>query len=64
MIVAGNLMLKYDAVEGFGNPILQDNHDNRIDAFKKVSEFAKAQGSLFIAQLSHPGRQGNAALNP
>ena len=64
VIVAGNVMLKYDAVEAFGNPILPDNHDNRVEAFRKVSEAAKAHGSLFIAQLSHPGRQGGAALNP
>lgn len=64
VIVAGNLMLKYDAVEAFGNPILPDNHDNRVEAFRKVSDAAKANGSLFVAQLSHPGRQGGAALNP
>ncbi|KAK4561718.1 hypothetical protein LTR86_004397 [Recurvomyces mirabilis] len=64
IIVAGNLMLRYDAVEAFGNPILQDDHDNRTAAFRKVSEVAKEHGSLFIAQLSHPGRQGGAALNP
>ncbi|KAK1071415.1 hypothetical protein LTR12_012477 [Friedmanniomyces endolithicus] len=64
IIVAGNLMLRYDAVEAFGNPILQDDHDNRTQAFRKVSEVAKKHGSLFIAQLSHPGRQGGAALNP
>lgn len=64
IIVAGNLMLRYDAVEAFGNPILQDDHDNRTEAFRKVSEVAKKLGSLFVAQLSHPGRQGGAALNP
>lgn len=64
VIVAGNLMLRYDAVEAFGNPILQDDHDNRTEAFRKVAEITKAHGSLFVAQLSHPGRQGGAALNP
>jgi 2,4-dienoyl-CoA reductase-like NADH-dependent reductase (Old Yellow Enzyme family) len=64
VIVAGNLMIRYDAVEAFGNPILCDNHDNRVDAFRKVADVAKAHGSLFIAQLSHPGRQGSATLNP
>lgn len=57
-------MLRYDAVEAYGNPILQDDHDNRTAAFRKVSQVAKKHGSLFIAQLSHPGRQGGAALNP
>jgi hypothetical protein len=46
------------------NPILCDDHDNRVAAFREVSDLAKAHGSLFIAQLSHPGRQGGAALNP
>jgi 2,4-dienoyl-CoA reductase-like NADH-dependent reductase (Old Yellow Enzyme family) len=64
VIVAGNLMLRYDAVEAFGNPILQDDHDNRTEAFRKVADVAKKHGSLFVAQLSHPGRQGGAALNP
>jgi 2,4-dienoyl-CoA reductase-like NADH-dependent reductase (Old Yellow Enzyme family) len=64
VIVAGNLMIRYDAVEAFGNPILCDNHDNRVAAFRKVADVAKTHGSLFIAQLSHPGRQGSATLNP
>ena len=64
VVVAGNLMLKYDAVEAFGNPILPDNHDNRVEAFREVADLVKKNGSLFIAQLSHPGRQGGAALNP
>ena len=44
--------------------ILQDDHDGRTQAFQKVSKLAQAHGSLFVAQLSHPGRQGGAALNP
>jgi 2,4-dienoyl-CoA reductase-like NADH-dependent reductase (Old Yellow Enzyme family) len=64
VIVAGNMMIRYDAVEAFGNPILCDDHDNRVASFRKVSAAAKAYGSLFIAQLSHPGRQGSATLNP
>ena len=64
IIIAGNVMLRYDALEAYGNPILPDNHDNRVEAFRKVSDAAKKHGSLFIAQLSHPGRQGGAALNP
>ena len=64
IIVAGNMMIRYDAVEAFGNPILPDDHDGRVAAFRRVSDAVKAHGSLFIAQLSHPGRQGPAALNP
>lgn len=57
-------MVKYDAVEAFGNPILPDNHDGRVEKYREVANVAKAHGSLFIAQLSHPGRQGGKALNP
>lgn len=62
--VAGNMMVKYDAVEAFGNPILIDDHDGRVAEYRKVCDAVKAHGSLFIAQLSHPGRQGGKALNP
>lgn len=64
VIVAGNVMVRYDALEAYGNPILCDDHDNRVAAFRKVADAAKKNGSLFIAQLSHPGRQGGAVLNP
>lgn len=57
-------MLRYDALEAYGNPILPDNHDNRVQAFAEVVRVSKAQGSLCVAQLSHPGRQGSKYLNP
>lgn len=57
-------MVAYDAVEAFGNPIICDDHDGRIAKYKEVSAATKAHGALFIAQLSHPGRQGGKALNP
>ncbi|KAK8120134.1 hypothetical protein PG999_004254 [Apiospora kogelbergensis] len=64
VIVTGNIMLRYDAVEGYGNAVLCDDHDNRVEAFRCVTSVAKMHGSLIIAQISHPGRQGNASLNP
>lgn len=64
IIVSGNTMLRYDAVEAYGNPILVDDHDGRVAKFKEVTDAAKAHGSLIVAQLSHPGRQGNKYLNP
>lgn len=63
IIVAGNIMIKYDSLEAYGNPILCDDHDNRVSAFRRVAEAAKREGSLFIAQISHPGRQGPKHLN-
>lgn len=64
MIVTGNTMVRYDAVEAWGNPIIVDDHDGRVEAFAKVVQAAKAHGSLCVAQLSHPGRQGSKYLNP
>ena len=59
IIVSGNTMVKYDAVEAFGNPILCDDHDGRVGKYAEVVKGAKKEGSLIVAQLSHPGRQGN-----
>ena len=64
MIVSGNTMIRYDAVEAFGNPIICDDHDGRIAKYAEVVKQAKAHGSLIVAQLSHPGRQGTKWLNP
>ena len=40
------MMVKYDAVEALGNPILCDNHDGRIEKYKELVRAAKAHGSL------------------
>ena len=57
-------MVRYDAVEAYGNPIIVDDHDGRIAKFEEVTDVAHKHGSLIVAQLSHPGRQGNRYLNP
>lgn len=57
-------MVRYDAVEAYGNPILVDDHDGRVAKFRQVTTAAKAHGSLIVAQISHPGRQGSKYLNP
>jgi len=57
-------MVQYDAVEALGNPILCDDHDGRLEKYRELVGVAKRHGSPFIAQLSHPGRQGGKALNP
>jgi 2,4-dienoyl-CoA reductase-like NADH-dependent reductase (Old Yellow Enzyme family) len=57
-------MVNYADVEAFGNPIFRDNHDDRLIQYRALVTAAKAHGSLIIAQLSHPGRQGGKHLNP
>ena len=57
-------MVQYDAVEAHGNPILVDDHDGRVAAFAEVVKVSQKHGSLVVAQISHPGRQGSKFLNP
>jgi 2,4-dienoyl-CoA reductase-like NADH-dependent reductase (Old Yellow Enzyme family) len=57
-------MVQYYAVEALGNPILCDDHDGRLEKYRELVRVAKRHGSLSIAQLSNPGRQGGKALNP
>jgi 2,4-dienoyl-CoA reductase-like NADH-dependent reductase (Old Yellow Enzyme family) len=57
-------MVNYTSIEAYGNPIFRDNHDDRLAQYKALIDASKAHGSLFVAQLSHVGRQGGKALNP
>lgn len=57
-------MVNYTSIEAYGNPIFRDNHDGRLEQHKALIDASKAHGSLFVAQLSHVGRQGGRALNP
>lgn len=57
-------MVRYDALEAYGNPILADDHDGRVAKFREMTDLAKVNGSLVVAQISHPGRQGAKHLNP
>lgn len=36
----------------------------RLEKFQELAKAAKAHGCLIIGQLSHPGRQVQARLNP
>lgn len=60
VILSGNVMIEYDHLEAAGNPIIPPDapfEGERFDAFKEMASQAKKEGSLFLAQLSHPGRQ-------
>lgn len=64
IIVQGNMMIQYDAVEALGSPIHCDGYNGQVEKYMELGRVAKTRGSWFIAQLSHPGRQGRKALNP
>lgn len=36
----------------------------RFEKFKQVASAAKVDGSLIVAQVTHPGRQVQARVNP
>lgn len=60
VILSGNLMIEYDQLEAPGNliiPIDEAAEGKRFEAYKELAAAAKKEGSLFVAQLSHPGRQ-------
>lgn len=60
VILSGNLMIEYDQLEAPGNliiPIDEAAEGERFEAYKELAAAAKKEGSLFVAQLSHPGRQ-------
>lgn len=60
VILTGNIMIEYDQLEAAGNPIIPREAPfagERFDAFRKMAEAGKQEGSLMVGQVSHPGRQ-------
>lgn len=67
VILTGNIMIEFDQLEAPGNPIIPRGAEfsgERFDAFKKMGAMAKKEGSLIVAQVSHPGRQTASTLQP
>ena len=67
LILTGNVMIEYDHLEAAGNAIIPPDapfEGERFEAFKKLADVAKKQGSLVVAQLSHAGRQVIEAIQP
>ncbi|CUA78306.1 12-oxophytodienoate reductase 3 [Rhizoctonia solani] len=66
IILTGNVMLHPAQLEAPGNPILYAPHETpeRMEQFRKMAAAGKAHGSLTMMQVSHPGRQVAAFVNP
>ncbi|KAG8526651.1 uncharacterized protein KY384_008080 [Bacidia gigantensis] len=65
-ILTGNIMVEFDQLEAAGNPIIprgEDPSGSRFEAFKELASASKAQGSLIVGQVSHPGRQVSESIN-
>ncbi|KAI1505842.1 NADH:flavin oxidoreductase/NADH oxidase [Biscogniauxia marginata] len=67
VLLTGNVSLEYDQLEGAGNTIISRDapfSGERFERFKELASQAKAHGSLIVAQISHPGRQVPADMQP
>ncbi|CAE6403935.1 hypothetical protein ACGC1H_005844 [Rhizoctonia solani] len=66
VILTGNVMVHPEQLEAPGNPILYAPYETpeRMEQFRKMTAAGKAHGSLMIMQVSHPGRQVAAFVNP
>ncbi|KAH6648656.1 hypothetical protein BKA67DRAFT_521921 [Truncatella angustata] len=67
VILTGNVMVDYDQLEAAGNPIVPREAEfsgERFEAFRELATESKKQGSLIVAQVSHPGRQVSDNINP
>ncbi|KAI0476592.1 hypothetical protein GGR56DRAFT_643464 [Xylariaceae sp. FL0804] len=67
VILTGNVMIEYDQLEAAGNPIIPRDapfSGERFERFKEMATASKAHGSLVHAQVSHPGRQVPASIQP
>lgn len=59
-------MVNHVDLEAPGNPSFPRGGDEpeRLEAFSRIAKGAKANGSLYIVQLSHAGRQVAEPINP
>ncbi|KAI1871141.1 hypothetical protein JX265_006181 [Neoarthrinium moseri] len=59
LILTGSIMLYGDHLESIGDPVVSPHHPYhgpRFEGFKAVAQAGKANGSLMLAQVNHPGR--------
>jgi hypothetical protein len=57
--------IEFDMLDAVGDMIVTPEcppSGPRFEAFEKLAAVAKAHGSLFLAQVTHPGRQLSARI--
>ncbi|CAM1501195.1 Fc.00g103570.m01.CDS01 [Cosmosporella sp. VM-42] len=67
IIVTGNVDIEYDAMDGIADMLIPPElapKGERFEKFKEIAKVAKVDGSLLVAQVSHPGRQVQYRINP
>lgn len=66
IVLTGNVAIHPAQLEAPGNLILYEPHETseRIEQFRRMASASKVEGSLVVMQISHPGRQVPAFINP
>ena len=67
VVLTGNTMIAPEHLESPGNMIIPADapfSGIRFDAFEQLARQGKSGGALLLCQLSHPGRQVPANVNP
>lgn len=67
VIVTGNIDTQWETPNGPGDMLIGPDSEpegERFDKFKALAGAAKAHGSLIVGQITHPGRQVQARINP
>ncbi|KAK7408703.1 hypothetical protein QQX98_009119 [Neonectria punicea] len=67
VLITGNVDIEFDSLDAIGDSIITpecDPEGERFEKFKQLASAAKANGSLIVAQVTHPGRQVQARVNP
>ncbi|KAI0137946.1 NADH oxidase [Hypoxylon sp. NC0597] len=65
IIITGNIIIDPTHLEAPGNMILADGEvpsGTRFEGYQRLAAAGKRSGSVFLAQLNHPGRQTELAL--
>ncbi|KAH7304197.1 hypothetical protein B0I35DRAFT_363704 [Stachybotrys elegans] len=65
VIVSGNVMTEDEHLEAPGNLVIPRGspfEGDRFDAYRELAAAGKRQGSTFVLQISHPGRQAYSIL--
>ncbi|KAI0400575.1 NADH oxidase [Xylaria palmicola] len=66
-ILTGNIQISYTDLEGPGNTIIPPDaafSGPRFEGFAAIAAAGKSHGGLIVGQVSHPGRQVPADLQP
>ncbi|KAH6876331.1 hypothetical protein B0T10DRAFT_414533 [Thelonectria olida] len=67
VIITGNVDIEFDSLDGIADMVITPEcppEGERFEKFKQVASAAKVDGSLIVAQVTHPGRQVQARVNP